>query len=108
MHGVEVIGIGPLLYILDDRSLCSLHGTSLNTAMATGQAISVSFAVTQGSTAYYNSAVQVDGTTSGVTTKWQGSAPTSGNASSIDVYNYVIIKTGSAAFTVLASQTKFS
>ena len=89
-------------------NLRASSGTSLNTAMATGQAISVSFAVTQGSTAYYNSAVQVDGTTSGVTTKWQGSAPTSGNASSIDVYNYVIIKTGSAAFTVLASQTKFS
>ena len=89
-------------------NLRASSGTSLNTAMATGQAISVSFAVTQGTTAYYNSAVQVDGTTSGVTTKWQGSAPTSGNASSIDVYNYVIIKTGSAAFTVLASQTKFA
>ena len=89
-------------------NLRASSGTSLNTAMATGQAISVSFAVTQGSTAYYNSAIQVDGTTSGVTTKWQGSAPTSGNASSIDVYNYVIIKTGSAAFTVLASQTKFA
>lgn len=83
-------------------------GTALNTALATGQAISVSFLVTQGSTAYYNSAVQVDGTTSGVTTKWQGSAPTSGNASAIDVYNYVITKTGSATFTVLASQTKFA
>ena len=89
-------------------NLRASSGTSLNTAMTTGQAISVSFAVTQGTTAYYNSAVQVDGTTSGVTTKWQGSAPTSGNASSIDVYNYVIIKTGSAAFTVLASQTKFA
>ena len=84
-------------------------GTTLNTAMTTGQSISVSFLVTQGSTAYYNSAVQVDGTTSGVTTKWQGgSAPTSGDASAVDVYNYVIIKTGSATFTVLASQTKFA
>lgn len=83
-------------------------GTSLDTIMATGESLSVSFLVTQGSTAYYNSSVQVDGTTSGVTTKWQGSAPTSGNASSIDVYNYVIIKTGSATFTVLASQTKFA
>lgn len=83
-------------------------GTSLNTLMQTGESMSVSFLVTQGATAYYNSSVQVDGTTSGVTTKWQGSAPTSGNASSIDVYNYVIIKTGSATFTVLASQTKFA
>lgn len=83
-------------------------GTALNTIMSTGESMSVSFLVTQGSTAYYNSAVQVDGTTSGVTTKWQGAAPTSGNASSIDSYTYVIIKTGSATFTVLASQTKFA
>lgn len=83
-------------------------GTSLDTLMTTGESMSVSFLVTQGATAYYNSTIQVDGTTGGVTTKWQGSAPTSGNASSIDVYNYVIIKTGSATFTVLASQTKFA
>jgi len=82
-------------------------GTSLNTVMQTGESISVTFLVTNGSTAYYNSAVQVDGAS--VTPKWQnGIAPTSGNASSIDSYTYVIIKTGSAAFTVLASQTKFA
>ena len=82
-------------------------GTSLNTVMATGESISVTFLVTNGSTAYYNSVVQVDG--SSVTPKWQGgSAPTSGNASSIDSYTYVIIKTGSATFTVLASVTKFA
>ena len=82
-------------------------GTSLNTLMTTGQMITVAFLVTQGSTAYYNSAVQVDG--SSVTPKWQGgTAPTAGNASSIDVYTYTIVKTGSAAFTVFASQTKFA
>jgi hypothetical protein len=82
-------------------------GTSLDTIMSTGESISVTFLVTQGATAYYNSAVQVDG--SSVTPKWQGgTAPTSGNASSIDSYTYVIIKTGSAAFTVLAAQTKFA
>ena len=81
--------------------------TSLNTAMSTGQSLSVTFLVTNGATAYYNSAVTIDG--SSVTPKWQGgTAPTSGNASSIDSYTYVIIKTGSAAFTVLASVTKFA
>lgn len=84
-------------------------GTTLNTAMSTGQSLTAAFLVTNGSTAYYNSSIQVDGTTSGVSTKWQGgTAPSSGNASSIDVYTYTIIKTGSAAFTVLASQTKFA
>jgi len=82
-------------------------GTSLNTVMSTGESLSATFLVTNGTTAYYNSVVQVDGST--VTPKWQGgTAPTSGNASSIDSYTYVIIKTGSAAFTVLASQTKFA
>ena len=82
-------------------------GTSLDTLMSTGESLSVTFLVTNGATAYYNSAVQVDG--SPVTPKWQGgTAPTSGNASSIDSYTYVLIKTGSAAFTVLAAQTKFA
>lgn len=82
-------------------------GTSLNTALSVGQSVTAVFMVTQGATAYYNSAVQVDG--SSVTPKWQGgTAPTAGNASSIDVYSYTIIKTANATFTVLASQTKFA
>ncbi len=82
-------------------------GTSLNTLMSTGQSMTVAFLVTQGSTAYYNSAVQVDGTTSGVTTRWLGGAPTAGNASGIDSFRYLIIKTANATFTVLASNTQF-
>ena len=82
-------------------------GTSLNTALATGQSVTVAFLVAQGGTAYYNNAVQVDG--SAVTPKWQGgTAPTAGNASSIDVYQYTIVKTASATFTVFASQTKYA
>lgn len=82
-------------------------GTSLDTLMSTGQSVTVAFLVTQGATAYYNSAVQVDGAS--VTPKYQGgTAWTAGNASAIDAYVYTIIKTGSATFTVLASQTKFA
>jgi len=81
-------------------------GTSMNTLLSTGQSITVVFLVTQGSTAYYNNAVQVDGAS--VTPKYQGgSAWTAGNASGIDAYTYTIIKTGSAAYTVLAAQTQF-
>lgn len=83
-------------------------GTTMNSAMAVGDSISCTMLTTQGSTAYYNSSVQIDGTTSGVTTKWQGSAPTSGNASAIDSYTYVVIKTAASTYTVLASQTKFA
>jgi len=80
---------------------------SLNTVMAVNDSISFVVMATQGSTAYYQSAMQID--TSAVTPKWAGgTAPTAGNASSIDVYAFTIIKTASATFTVLASQTKFA
>lgn len=82
-------------------------GTTLNSLMATGQSFTATFMATQGATPYYNNAVTVDG--SAVTPKWQGGfAPSFGNASSIDIYTYAIIKTGNAAFTVLASQTRFA
>jgi hypothetical protein len=84
-------------------------GTSLNTVMATGESLSVTFLVTQGATAYYNSAIQIDGTATGVTVDWQGgTAPTTGNASSIDSYTYVLLKTANATFLVLATQTRFA
>lgn len=81
-------------------------GTTLNAALATGQSITFAFLVTQGATAYYNNAFTVDSTP--VTPKWQGgTSPTAGNASGIDCYTYTVIKTGSAAFTVLASLTQY-
>ncbi len=84
-------------------------GTSLDTLLSTGQAITVAFLVTNGATPYYNTTVQVDGTISGVTTRWQGgTAPSSGNASSVDVYSYTIIKTAAATFSVFAAQTRFA
>jgi len=81
--------------------------TSLNSLMATGESITIAFLVTNGATAYYQSAFQVDGAS--VTPKWQnGVAPTAGNASSIDAYTITIVKTGSAAFTAFAAQTRFA
>ena len=81
--------------------------TTLNSIMATGQSVTVTHLVTQGGTAYYNSAVTVDGTS--VTPKWSGgSAPSAGNTNSVDVYTYTIIKTGSGSFTVFASQTRYA
>jgi hypothetical protein len=81
--------------------------TTLNDSLATGDSITIVFLVTQGATAYYGSALTIDG--NAVTPKYiTGTAFTAGNASSIDSYVYTIIKTGSATFTVLASQTKFA
>ena len=81
--------------------------TSLNSMLAVNQSVTCAILMAQGSTAYYLNAYQVDG--SSVTPKWQGgTAPTGGNASSIDNYTFTIIKTADATFTVLASQTKFA
>jgi hypothetical protein len=78
---------------------------SLNTALPVGDAITVVWMNTNGTTAYYPSTIQIDGNT--VTPKVP-SAITGGNASAIDVYSFTIIKTASATFTVLESQTKFA
>jgi len=81
-------------------------GTALNLAMGIGQTLTLAFLVTQGATAYRNTAVTIDGVS--VTPKWQGgTAPSAGNASSVDVYTYTIVKTASATYTVFASQTQF-
>jgi Zn-dependent alcohol dehydrogenase len=81
--------------------------TTLNSVMSTGQSATVAFLATQGATAYYQTALQVDG--SAVTPKYQGgSAPDEGNPSSIDAYVFTIIKTADATFTALGSQTQFA
>jgi len=81
--------------------------TTLDSVMATGESMTFAVLATQGATPYYFNTIQIDGT--GVTPKYQGgTAPTAGNASGIDSYSFTIIKTGSATFTVLASQTQFA
>lgn len=81
---------------------------SLSTLLAVGQSITVTFLNTNGATPYYPNAFQIDGAS--VTPKWQGgTAPSSGNASSVDAYVFTIIKTASTpSYLVLASQTKFA
>jgi|9_EtaG_2_1085328.scaffolds.fasta_scaffold01694_5 hypothetical protein len=81
--------------------------TTLNSIMAIGETMTCAILMQQGSTAYYLNAYQVDG--SSVTPKWSGgSAPSGGNASSIDSYAFTIIKTADATFTVLASLTQYA
>ena len=79
---------------------------SLNTALAIGDAITVVWMNTNGTTAYYPNTIQIDGTT--ITGIKVPAAITAGNASSIDAYVFTIIKTASATFTVLETQTKFA
>jgi hypothetical protein len=82
-------------------------GATLNSKMATGEVITVVHLVTLTGAEYRNTVVQVDG--SSKTPEWQGgAAPTEGNINSIDSYTYTIIKTGDAAFTVLAALSQYA
>jgi hypothetical protein len=77
---------------------------TLNSILTTGDSVTVSWLNTNGATPYYPNVYQVDGTTSGVTVNWSGgTAPSAGNASSIDAYSFTIVKTASATFRILAA-----
>jgi hypothetical protein len=80
-------------------------GVSLNTALAVGDSITLVFLNTNGATPYYPDVIEIDG--SAVTPKVPA-AISGGNASAIDAYSFTIIKTASATFTVLETQTKFA
>jgi len=98
---------GVELYTANQTGNRTINFTNVNANLAVGQSLTVAIAMTQGSTAYYLNAYQVDG--SSVTPKWSGgSAPTGGNASSIDSYSFTFIKTADATFTVLASVTQYA
>ena len=97
-----------VLYYTSDASAdwtLNVRGTSgatLNSVLATGDAITVAFLVTNGATAYKHSALTIDG--SAQTVKFSGgTAPAAGNASAIDAYSFTIIKTASATYTVLGA-----
>ena len=80
--------------------------TALNAALNTGESATVALITKQNNTTFYNNVIQVDGTT--VTAIWQGgTAPTTGNASSTDVYTYTALKTAASTYVVLAAQTQF-
>lgn len=79
--------------------------TSLNSLMSTNQSITSVLFITN-TTARSLSGINIDG--SSQTIKWFGGSAPAGNASSTDVYTITIIKTGSATYTVYASQSKFA
>lgn len=103
----------PIVYYTSNTAnnwTINFRGTSsiaLNNVMSIGQTTTITFISTQGANAYFSNTITVDGVS--VTPKWQGGiAPTAGSSNSIDAYTYAIFKTGNAAFTVLASQTRYS
>ncbi len=108
----DAITQGVLLYTSNSSGNWTLNvrgnsGTSLNTLMTTGQSLTIAFLATNGSSAFYQTGFQIDGTST--TIKWiDATAPSSGNANSIEVYSYTIVKTANATFTVLGSRSRFA
>lgn len=82
-------------------------GTTLNSVMNVGESLTVVVISTQGASSFYLTGITIDGTATGVTTRWATQSPTAGGTSGIDAYTLTIIKTASATYTVLAAQTKF-
>jgi hypothetical protein len=83
-------------------------GTTLNSMLTVGDSISAIWLNTNGTTAYRPTVFQIDG--SAVTPRWSGgTAPASGNSSSIDAYSFTIVKTAATpTYVVLAGQTRFA
>ena len=79
---------------------------TLSSKLAVGDAITLVWLNTNGTTPYYPNVIQIDG--SAVTPKVPA-AISAGNASAIDAYVFTIIKTAATpTYTVLETQTKFA
>lgn len=73
-----------------------------------GNAVSIAVVIPNGTSPFYITGVVIDGTAANVTTRWSGGvAPTSGNASNVDIYSFSVIKTQALTYSVYAQQTQF-
>ena len=85
-----------------------ISSVGIDTTMATGDTMAVTI-ITTAAAAGYSARVSIDGLLTGITTSWVGgNAPSSGGSSGVDIYNYQIIKTGSAAYQVIGNYTATS
>lgn len=104
-------------YLLTDGVVHYHTGTSSANAnvsltgfsdIGVGNAVSMAVIITNNVYKRYVTTVEIDGTTSGVTTIWSGeSAPTAGSANT-DIYSFSVIKTAATpTYTVFASLSSF-
>jgi hypothetical protein len=85
-----------------------ISSVGIDTTMSTGDTMAVTI-ITTAAAAGYSARVKIDGVLTGITTSWVGgSEPSAGGSSGVDIYNYTIIKTGSAAYQVIGNYTATS
>ena len=80
--------------------------TGINTDMSVGESLVVTIITTANASAY-SAHITID--SAAVTENWiGGSAPDAGGSSGVDIHSFTIIKTGSAAYTVIGNHSKTS
>ena len=80
--------------------------TGINTDMSVGESLVVTIITTANASAY-SANITID--SAAVTENWiGGSAPDAGGSSGVDIHSFTIIKTGSAAYTVIGNHSKTS
>ena len=80
--------------------------TGINTDMSVGESLVVTIITTANASAY-SANITID--SAAVTENWVGgSAPSEGGSSGVDIHSFTIIKTGSAAYTVIGKHSKTS
>ena len=78
----------------------------INTIMSTGDTMVVTL-ITTAAAGGYSAQLTIEG--AATTENWiGGEVPAAGGASGVDIYSYTIIKTGSAAYTVIGNLSKTS
>ena len=88
-----------------------VSGVGINTDMAIGDMITLTIMTKVNSSSNFIEQLRVDGVeaSAGVTTYWTGgSAPSDGGDSGVDTYAFSLVKTGNAAYDMVANQVKGS
>jgi hypothetical protein len=87
----------------------TINMTGLGVGANVGDAVTFTVIITNGTTPYYISTYQVDGTAVGVTTRWAGASAYTGTASNIDFYQITVIKTAATpTYSVFVSASGFA
>lgn len=107
VNSYNVISNGFVYHTANNTTNFTLNIVGPN-LISVGQIITLTVALTNNATAYYPNVIIVDGSNTGVSTRWLSAAPTGGNASSIDLYSFSVVRTASANVTIFASQSKFA
>jgi hypothetical protein len=111
--GITAVPIGTssaVFYTSNAAANFTLNITGVATYLTTnGYTATVTVAVPAGTTAFNLSALQIEGTTTGVTLLWQNGAAAipPAAASSTNIYSFTILRTAAATYTVYGNVSYF-